>query len=109
VSDRGSENAPYAIRLRDQIEPDEELKEVSARELIGRGIMGISLAEAIELERQHFVKTGSHLGGGNLTMCPGSRDRTRLKKRIESLEIPLAWALDLVPFVGWRHGALCID
>jgi len=109
VSDRSFKDKPYAIRMRDRIAPDEELKEVSARMLMGRGIQGITLAEAIELERQHFLETNDHLGIGYLTMCAGSRDRHSLKKRIHGLSTSLACALDLVPYVGWRHGVLCID
>jgi len=110
VSERETEDAPYAIRLRDRIAPDEELKEVSAVQLLTEHrIKAITLAEAIEHEYQYFLKTGGHLGGGNLTMCAGSRDRHSFKKHVPGYAMPIACILDLVPYVAWRHGALCID
>lgn len=73
-NDRGT-GETYAIWARDQVEADEELKNVSARQLAERGIPGITLLERLVLELFYFWKTrGKHLDLKNITLCAGSRN-----------------------------------
>jgi hypothetical protein len=55
-------------------EADEEYKSMSAKELDGKGIVGITLRERLLMEIQYFDKTGYHLDIESITLCSGSRD-----------------------------------
>lgn len=85
-NDRTSEKS-YAIRLRDRVEADEELKNLSANQLKEKGIPGITLLERLILELKYYDETGNHLDIQNITLCSGSRD-----------------ANDDVPYVYWYPG-----
>lgn len=63
----------YAIRLRDRVEADRELKNLSAVVLAGRKVAGVTLLERLLLEPWYFWKTGKHLDLENRTLCSGSR------------------------------------
>lgn len=71
--DRSVADRSYAIRLRDRIEADEELKSLSLSDLQAQGIAGITLPERLLLELWYHWKTGSHLDSSSWTMCSGSR------------------------------------
>jgi hypothetical protein len=68
----------YAILFKNNIEADEDLKNLSAYALENRGIKGITLKERLLMEIFYFAKTGKHLDNDkhnytNRTLCSGSR------------------------------------
>lgn len=64
----------YAVWVRDRVEADEELKNLSANQLAEKGIPGITLLERLILELFYFWKSrGKHLDLKNVTLCAGSR------------------------------------
>ncbi|PCI30239.1 hypothetical protein COB55_00460 [Candidatus Wolfebacteria bacterium] len=77
----------YAIWVRDCVEADEGLKNLSAGDLLKRGIKGITLLERMLLELKYFRETGKHLDIENITLCSGSR-----------------FPDDRVPGASWRDG-----
>jgi hypothetical protein len=75
-SDRAAENdvhGAYAVWVRDRVEADEELKNLSANQLKERGVSGITLEERLIYELKYFNETGKHLDINNVTLCSGSR------------------------------------
>jgi len=72
-SERTSKKA-YTVKVRANIESDEELKNMSADDLKEKGIVGITLLERLQLEIDYFKETGEHLDIDNITSCTGSRD-----------------------------------
>ena len=64
----------YAIWVRDRIEADEELKNLSADDLSGQKTKGVTLLERMLHELKYFLETGKHLDIENWTLCNGSRD-----------------------------------
>lgn len=65
----------YAIWIRDRVEADKELKNLSANRLAEKGIPCITLLERLILELFYFQKSrGGHLDLKNVTLCSGSRD-----------------------------------
>lgn len=88
-SRRTSKDRAYAIWVRDRVEADEELKNMSAEQLDEDGIPGISLEERFIYEFKYFKETGKHLDIQNVTLCTGSRDSD-----------------GDVPGVGWDGGEL---
>lgn len=91
VNDRTALNGAYAIRVRNCVEADEELKNLSADDLARMGIAGITLLERLILELKYYDETGKHLDLHNWTLCSGSR---RSDGR--------------VPSVGWSGGGLYV-
>ncbi len=73
TSDRTTQKNPYAIRLRDRVEADKELKDLSANGLKKQAITGITLEEREIYELKFFKETGKHLDIQNITLCAGSR------------------------------------
>ncbi len=74
-NDRTSKTA-YAKRLRNRVEADEELKNLSANDLTKQKIQGITLLERLLLELWYHWKTGGgHLDLLNWTLCSGSWGR----------------------------------
>lgn len=73
IFDRTAKNGAYAIWVRDRVEADEELKNLSANQLKERGIPGITLEERLIYELKYFRETGKHLDIDNVTLCSGSR------------------------------------
>jgi hypothetical protein len=71
-SDRTSKKA-YTVKVKENVEADEELKNLSADDLKEKGIKGITLLERLVLEIQYFKETGKHLDIDNVTLCSGSR------------------------------------
>ena len=84
---RTTTNGPYVVWLRDRIEADEELKNLSANDLAERGTNCITEPERIALEGWFYWKTGGHLDIKNVTLSAGS-----------------CWSVGIVPFAGWRDG-----
>jgi hypothetical protein len=72
-NDRDPTNGAYAIWVRDRVETDWELENLSANDLERRNIAGITLIERIQYGRKYYRETGNHLDKGNRTLCPGSR------------------------------------
>lgn len=71
-SERTSSKA-YTLKVKANIEADENLKNLSANMLKEKGIVGITLLERLVLELQYFKETGKHLDIDNWTLCSGSR------------------------------------
>lgn len=94
-SERTAENGAYAVWTRDQVEADEELKNLSANGLKERNIPGITLEERLLYELKYFREASKHLDVRNITLCAGSRYSDGL--------VPLVfWFSDLLK-VGWYH------
>lgn len=73
TSDRSAKDSAYAIWVRDRVEADEELKNLSANDLKCQKISGITLEERLVYELKFFKETGKHLDIQNITLCAGSR------------------------------------
>ena len=73
ISYRNAKNSPYVIRIRDRVEADEELKNLSADQLKEQKIPGITLEERLIYELKYFKETGKHLDIENWTLCASSR------------------------------------
>ncbi len=72
-SERGEAEAMTVRWFRDRVEADEEMKNLSARELAKQNITGITLIERLLLELKYFSETKKHLNIKNWTLCSGSR------------------------------------
>ena len=70
---RTAANGPYVVWLRDRVEADEELKNLSANDLVERGINCITEPERIASRGWFHWKTGGHLDIKNVTLSAGSR------------------------------------
>lgn len=79
----------YAVWVRDRVEADEELKDLSANQLQEKGVPGITLLERLILELKFHGETGDHLDKRTVTLCSGSR-----------------CSHGRVPDVYWRDGRL---
>lgn len=64
----------YAIWVRDRQEADEELNNLSAKQLKEKNVQGIVLLERLLLELKYWDETNQHLDVDNVTLCAGSRD-----------------------------------
>jgi hypothetical protein len=73
-NDRTSDKGSYAVWFRDRQEADEELEDLSADQLAGKKISGITLLERLIYELKYWDETGKHLDIFNVTLCAGSRD-----------------------------------
>jgi len=73
TSERTTKDGPYAIRIRDRIEADEELRNRSYNDLKKQGIIGITLEEREIYELKFFKETSKHLDIEKITLCSGSR------------------------------------
>ena len=72
-NDRDASRGCYAIFCRDRREADEELKNLSAREIWQENILGQTLAERVYHEMVFWDETGDHLDYRSWTLCSGSR------------------------------------
>jgi hypothetical protein len=70
---RSHKNGTYAIRLRDRIEADKELKNRSANNLAQTNVSAITARERIILELWYHWKNNDHLDKENVTLDAGSR------------------------------------
>jgi len=82
----------YAVRFRERVEADEEMKNLSANDLKVKSINSITLMERLILELKYYAETGKHLDISNVTLCAGSRDFD-----------------GHVPGVDWSGGRLFVD
>ena len=73
-NDRDPGKGSYAIWVRDRIEADEELQNLSADVLKQKNIPGITLLERLLYELKYWIETEKHLDIQNWTLCAGSRD-----------------------------------
>jgi len=73
-NDRDSNKSSYAIWVRDRINADEELKNLSTNDLKKKNILGITLLERLLYGLKYWVETGKHLDIQNWTLCVGSLD-----------------------------------
>ena len=73
-NERDSKNGPYGIWIKDNVEADEELKNLSATDIKEKGLATETLAERLIHELKFFTETGGHLDMKNVTLCAGSRD-----------------------------------
>jgi hypothetical protein len=64
----------YTIWVRDRVEADEELKNLSASDLKAKDVPGITLEERLLYELKFFKEAGKHLDVTNVTLCSGSRN-----------------------------------
>ncbi len=78
----------YSIWVRDGVEADEELKNLSANQLTEKKISAVTLLERLLHELVYFTETGKHLDVANCTLCAGSRN-----------------SVGAVPSVDWRAGS----
>ncbi len=85
----------YAIWVRDRVEADEELANLSADDLAKKQISGITLLERLLLELKYFRETGKHLDTQNVTLCSGSRHADG--------NVPYASWYDGRFWVGWLY------
>jgi membrane-bound inhibitor of C-type lysozyme len=72
-NERTPTNGSYAIRVRERVEADEELKNLSANQIKERKLSTMTLLERLILELKYFKETGKHLDLENVTLCSGSR------------------------------------
>lgn len=73
TNDRKPINGAYAVWVRDRIEADEELKNLSANDLASQGISTETVLERELHEIVYFLETGKHLDIKNVTLIVGSR------------------------------------
>jgi len=92
TNDRDPKNGAYAIWVRNRVEADKELKNLSANDLARKQIKGITVLERLIYELKYFKETGKHLDIENVTLCSGSR-----------------CADGDVPCVDWRDGRLKVS
>ena len=95
-NNRDFANASYHVRLRANVEADEEFKGFSANQLADVGHNGITLTERLLLMLAYFIATDAagskpddhdrHLDCDKRTLCSGSRDSD-----------------GDVPYVGWNR------
>ncbi len=84
-NDRKPDQA-YAIWVRDRVEADEELKNLSADQLKEQGIIGITLLERMLYELKYWDEVNGHLDKQNWTLCSGSRNADGLVPRAPGLD-----------------------
>lgn len=72
-SERTSKDGAYAVWVRDRVEADEELKNLSVEKLKEKDIPGITLEERFVYELKYFKETGNHLDPINVSLCASSR------------------------------------
>ncbi len=73
TNERDPKNGSYAIWVRDHVEADEGLKDLSAQDHTDAGRQTETLLERCLHELAYFLETGDHLDKKNVTLCSGSR------------------------------------
>ena len=90
---RSYKDGAYCVRVRDRVEADEEMRNLSANQLAERGEQVNTLDERTRLEGFYWIlSSGHHLDVWNQTLCAGSRDGD-----------------GVVPHVYWKAGRLRVD
>ncbi|MBI5194348.1 MAG: hypothetical protein HZA08_13035 [Nitrospirae bacterium] len=91
ISERIAKNRPYAIRVRDRVEADEELKNHSAYDIKDQ-MTYETFEERMVHELKFFKETGEHLDRLNVTLCAGS-----------------CYYFGYVPRIRWYDGKLLVS
>ena len=73
TSDRNAKKEAYAIWIRDRVEADEELKNLSADDVKAKKLITETLEERLLQELEYFSQTKKHLDEKTATLCAGSR------------------------------------
>lgn len=73
MNSRDPRKGSYVAWIRNRVEADEELSNLSAVKLDQMKIPGITLLEREVMEYDCFHRTNSHLDINNMTICSGSR------------------------------------
>ena len=92
TNERDSKTGAYAIRVRDRVEADEELKNLSANQIAEMKLATMTLLERLVYEFKYYSETKSHLDVTNITRCDGSR-----------------YSGGHVPYVRWHDSSLHVD
>jgi hypothetical protein len=71
-SDRDPVSGTYIICIRDKVEADQEMKNLSAKHLQKKAVNGITLLERMLYELKYWDETGKHLDEQGTTLCLGS-------------------------------------
>lgn len=71
--ERDARKGSYAIRLRNQVEADQQLAKLSANAIVARKLTTITLLERLDLELTYWVRRHKHLDTVEATLCSGSR------------------------------------
>jgi len=87
--DRTAKDGAYTVWVRDRVEADEELKNLSANDLAKKKLNGITLTERLAYELKYYSETGQHLDITKYTLCSGSQ-----------------YTDGFVPSVCWRDGGV---
>ncbi len=87
TSDRNASQRAYAIWVRENVEADKELKNLSANDIAEKGITAETLEERLLDEIKYFKQTGKHLDIANVTLCTGSR-------LSDSIVPSVGWSID---------------
>jgi len=95
LNDRNPNKGSYAIWVRDRIEADEELENLSVDDLKEKKIPGITLLERMLCELKYWEETEKHLDIQNWTLCAGSRD--------SGGDVPRVYWYDDELRVDWYH------
>ena len=106
-NDRSSSNSAYAIWIRNRVEADEELKNLSADQLKEQGIPGITLLEHLLYELKYWDETRKHLDVQNWTLCAGSRGSDGTVPRVDwrDSKLRVGWCDSDSRFDGLRARA----
>jgi len=91
-NERDAKGGAYAIWVKNEVEADEQLKNISANDIKVLGTTTEALAERLLHELKFFDESGNHLDIKNWTLCAGSR-----------------CAGGFVPNVYWSDGKLNVD
>lgn len=71
---RSARECPYAIRVRECEEPDEDMAYVDVDHIHSGGIATMTLRERLVFGLKYYTETGRHLDQMSVTMCVGSSD-----------------------------------
>ncbi|MFA6097428.1 MAG: hypothetical protein WC788_07425 [Candidatus Paceibacterota bacterium] len=71
-SERKAAKGAYAIWVKDAIDSDEELKNISKKEFGAKAFYGMTLPERLLMELKFHNETGGHLDPNSATICSGS-------------------------------------
>lgn len=91
ISERIAKDRPYAIRVHDRVEADEELKNHSAYDIKDQMVYE-TFEERMVHELKFFKEKGEHLDRLNITLCAGS-----------------CYSFGYVPRVRWYEGKLLVS
>ena len=90
--DRDPKDGHYAVWVRDRVEADEELKNLSADEIKKKNLTTETLLERLLHELKFWSETENHLDKDNITNCTGSRYR-----------------VGVVPYADWYGDGFGVD